>query len=184
MAVGIEALLVRAIAPAHLADAIVGDLCERRLTLAQTLGEARAMAVCRADALRSLPSLATYSASRSLAENWMVALITSAVICALCVAAIPLWDHIGLGSMGYHVLRLALIGLILGCIPRASTLSCAFLLLMIGVTDCVIDARDLGIGWRALSEAHLYFGLFVDGVAMASTLTALRLVKLIRLVSR
>lgn len=73
-----------------------------------------------------------------------------------------------------------MIGLILGRIPRASSLSCASLLLMIGVSNCAIDARESGSVWRVLSGSELYYGLLVDGAAMASMLLLLRIVKLIR----
>lgn len=178
IAMDVDALLVRAVAPAHLADAIIGDLSERRTALAQTHGHLRARAICRAEALRSLPSLATHNALRSLEDNWRIALVAAAAICALCVVTIPLWDQIGMGGAAYHVLRLAIIGLVLGCIPRASTLSCAFLLLLIAITNGVIDARELDVGWRVFSNAHLYVGLFVDGAAMASALLALRITQL------
>jgi hypothetical protein len=168
MAMDIEAALVRAIAPSDLADAIIGDLHERRRALAQTLGDAKALAACRSDLLRSLISLLAYSASRTLADNWVFALASAAVTCALCVATIPLWGHIGLGGAGYHLLRLAIIGLVLGCIPRASTLSCLFLLLLIGIADWAIGARET------------YQLLLQDGVTMASMLIVLQLVRLIR----
>jgi hypothetical protein len=168
MAMNIEAALVRAIAPPDLADAIVGDLHERRAALAQTLGDPKALAACRSDILRSLLSLLVYGASRALADNWVFALAAAAVTCALCVATIPLWGHIGMGGVGYHVLRLALIGLVLGCMPRASTLSCAFLLLLIGVSDWAMGARDT------------YFLVLQDGIIMASMLIVLRLITLIR----
>jgi hypothetical protein len=170
----LEALLLRAIAPAHLADPIIGDLYERHAALAQTLGEARALAVCRAEALRSLPSLAAYRAWQALADNWIVALPAAAIICASCVIAIPFWDHVGMGGGWYHLLRLFVIGLILGCIPRASTLSVAFLLLLIGISNSVIDARELNAGWRVLVDSSLYRGLSIDAAAMAAALTALR----------
>lgn len=177
MAMQLETMLVRAVAPAHLADAVIGDLHERRAALAESMGAARAGAICRAEALRSLPPLAACAASRALTENWLTASTVAAVICALCIAAIPLWDRIGFGGPVYHVLRLALIGLILGSIPRASSLSFAFLLLLIGISDGVIDAYQLGLGWRVLGDAGLYAGLFVDGAAMASTLIILRIVR-------
>jgi hypothetical protein len=180
VALDIEAALVRAFAPSDLADTIIGDLHERRATLEQTLGEARALAACRRDVLSSLLSLLAYGASRALADNWVFALAAAAVTCALCVAAIPLWGHIGMGGAGYHLLRLALIGFVLGCIPRASTLSCAFLLLLIGVSDWAIDARETANGLHALADARLYFLLLQDGIAMASMLIMLRFVRLIR----
>ena len=73
-----------------------------------------------------------------------------------------------MGGVGYHVLRLALIGLVLGRMPRASTLSCAFLLLLIGVSDWAMGARDT------------YFLVLQDGIIMASMLIVLRLIRLIR----
>lgn len=176
----VEAALVHAIAPRHLADAIIGDLCERRAALAQTLGDERALAVYRADALRSLPSLAANCAAQALTDNWLFALGAAAVIWALCVAAIPLWDQVGLGGVGYHVLRLAVIGLFLGCMPRASTLSCAFLLVLIGISNCAIDARETTGVWRVLSENTYYFGLLLDGAAMASMLIVLRIARIVR----
>jgi hypothetical protein len=176
----IEASLVRAFAPSDLADAIIGDLHERRAALAQTLGEAKALAACRSDVLRSLLSLLACGASRALADNWLFALAAAAVTCASCVATIPLWGHIGMGGEGYHLLRLALIGLVLGCIPRASTLSCAFLLLLIGISDWAIFARETANGLHALAEARLYLLLLQDGAAMASMLVVLRLFRLIR----
>lgn len=179
MPMDLEALLLRAIAPAHLADAIIGDLCERRAALTESLGETRALAVCRAEALRSLPSLMAYRASQSFSDNWMVALPVAAVICALCVVTIPFWDHVGMGG-GYHVLRLFVIGLILGCIPRASTLSFTFLLLLIGISDSVIDARELDAGWHVLTDSNLYQGLLIDAASMAAALTALRVAMSIR----
>lgn len=165
---GIEAALVRAIAPSDLADAIVGDLHERYTALAQNLGEAKAQAACRGDVLRSLLPLLACNASRALADNWAFALAAAAVTCALCVAAIPLWAHIGMGGTGYHLLRLAFIGLVLGCIPRASSLSCVFLLLLIGACDWGMAARE---------TANL---LLQDGAAMASVLAVLRAVRLVR----
>lgn len=180
MAMDLEALLVRAIAPPHLADAIIGDLCERRAALTQSLGEARARTVCRAEALRSLPSLVTYRASQSFVDNWMVALPVAAVICALCVASIPFWDHLGMGGGGYHMLRLFVIGLILACIPRASTLSFALLLLLIGISDSVIDGRELDVGWHVLADSSLYKGLLIDAASMAAALATLRVAMSIR----
>jgi hypothetical protein len=176
----VEAALVRAFAPPGLADAIVGDLHERRAALARTVGEAKALAACRSDVLRSLLSLVAYGASRALADNWLFALAAAAVTCAFCVATIPLWEHVGMGGAGYHLLRLALIGLVLGCIPRASALSCAFLLVMIGVSDWAIFAREAGNGLQALAETRLYFFLLQDGIAMATMLAVLRLLKLVR----
>jgi hypothetical protein len=79
--------------------------------------------VTRSDVLRSLLSLLTYGASRALADNWVFALACAAVTCALCVATIPLWGHIGKGGAGYHLLRLAIIGLVLGCIPPRVNMS-------------------------------------------------------------
>lgn len=184
MAKDIEAAVLRAVAPAHLADAILGDLCERRALLVQTLGEEKALAVCRADALRSLPSLALHAASQALTDNWIVALTAAAVTWALCVAAIPFWPSIGFGGTGYHVLRLAVIGLTLGCIPRASTLSCAFLLLLIGISNGAIDARATDSGWHVLSGTQLYAGLLLDGAAMASMLIALRVMRAARALLR
>lgn len=180
MAIDIEAALVHAIAPGHLADAIIGDLCERRTALAKTLGDEKASAVYRADALRSLPSLAVHGAAQALTDNWIFALAAAAVIWALCVAAIPLWDHIGLGGVGYHVLRLAVIGLLLGRIPRASTLSCVFLLALIGISNCAIDAHETNSVWRVLSGNSYYFGLLLDGAAMASMLIVLRAARIVR----
>ena len=180
MAMEIETALVRAFAPSDLADAIVGDLYERRAALAQTLGDAEAAAVCRNDALRSLFSLLTCSASRALADDWLFALAAAAVTCALCVAAIPLWGQIGMGGEGYHVLRLALIGLVLGCIPRASALSCAFLLLLIGASDWAIDARQTASGWYAFTDVKNYLLVLQDGIVMASALLILRLGKFVR----
>ena len=131
-------------------------------------GVAKAQAACRIDVLRSLVALLAYNASRALADNGAFAFAAAAVTCALCVATIPLWGHIGMGGAGYHLLRLALIGLVLGCIPRASTLSCAFLLLLIGIADCAMGARDT----TAL--------LLQDGATMASMLVVLRLVRAAR----
>jgi hypothetical protein len=180
MTMDFEALLVRAVAPAHLADTVVGDLYERRARLSQTLGEARAQTAYRAEALRSLPSLATYRVVQSLAGNWILALAVAAVICALCFAAIPFWDRLGMGGAGYHVLRMVFIGLILGCIPRASVLSFTFLLLLIGASDAVVDAREFDVGWHILTQSSLYLGLLLDAVAMAAALAALQIVKSIR----
>jgi hypothetical protein len=168
MAIDIEAALVRAIAPSELADAIIGDLYERRVALARILGDAKASDVCRADVLRSLPTLVTYSASRTFSDNWTFALAAAAVTCAFCVATIPLWSHIGMGGGGYHLVRLAIIGLILGSIPRASSLSCLFLIVLIGIADRAMDAHNI---YRLLLE---------DGVAMASMLVALLLVSFVR----
>jgi hypothetical protein len=183
MGMNIEVALVRAIAPSDLADTIIGDLHESHAALAETLGDAKALATCRGDVLRSLPSLLTYSASRVLADNWVFALASAAVTCALCVATIPLWGHIGLGGAGYHLLRLAIIGLVLGCIPRASTLSCIFLLLLIGVSDWTIDALETGSGWHVLARKTTYFLVLQDGVIMASMLIVLQIVRLIRISS-
>lgn len=157
MTIDIEAALVRAIAPPGLADAIIGDLYERR-----------SLAAHRNDVLRSLVSLLAYNASRALADNWAFALASAALTWAWCVATIPLWGHIGMGGEGYHLLRLAIIGLVLGRIPRASTLSCTFLLLLIGVSDWAIHARDT------------IFLLTQDGIAMGSMLMVLRLLRVIR----
>jgi hypothetical protein len=179
MAMDIEAAFVSVLAPPHLADAIIGDLRERRAALAQSAGDKKAFAIYRADAIRSLPSLAAHCAWQALAQNWTFALTAAAVICALCVAAIPLWDRLGFAGFGYHVLRLAVIGLILGRIPRASSLSCAFLLLLIGISNCAIDTRDNSV-WRVLSGGEFYYGLLVDGVAMGSALLMLRTVTFIR----
>lgn len=180
MAMGLETLFVRALAPAHLADAIVGDLYERKAALAQTLGEARALAVCRAEALRSLPSLAAYRAAQSFLDDWTVALPVAAVICALCVATIPFWEHLGMGSGGYHVLRLFVIGLILGSIPRTSGLSFVFLLLLIGISDGVIDARKADAGWHVFTDASLYRTLWIDAISMAAALGPLRAIRFMK----
>jgi len=176
----IEAALVRAVAPSDLADAIIGDLHESRAALAQTLGDAKALATCRNDVLRSLLSLLRCSASRTLADNWAFALASAAATCALCVATISLWGHIGLGGSVFHLLRLAIIGIVLGCIPRASTLSCIFLLLLIGVSDLTIDARETASGWHVIAEAKNYFLVLQDGITVASLLIILRIVGLIR----
>ena len=180
MAMDIEKTLLRAFAPPHLADAIVGDMIERRTILSRTLGEKRAVAVCRADALRSLPSLALHAAWQILSDNWTVALTAAALTDALCIALIPFWDRIGFGGAAYHVLRLAIIGLALGCIPRASSLSCALLLLLIGISNCAIDARETGSVWHVLAGTHLYAGLLLDGAALASMLVALRVMRVVR----
>lgn len=180
MPIDVESALVHAVAPRHLADAIVGDLRERRARLARTLGNKKAAAAYRADALRSLPSLAASSAAQALCDNWIFALAAASVIWALCVAAIPLWDRVGLGGAGYHVLRLAIIGLVLGCMPRASALSCAFLLALIGISNCAIDAREADSVWRVFSENTYYCGLLLDGAAMASMLVALRIARVVR----
>lgn len=166
----IEAALVRAVAPSDLADAIIGDLHERRAALARTLGDDKALATCRSDALRSFFSLLAHNALRSLSDNWIFALMSAAVTCAVCVATIPLWGHIGMGGAGYHVLRLAIIGLVLGSIPRASVLSCVFLLLLIGVSDWAMGARETT------------FLVLQDGIILVSMLVALRLMRLIRTV--
>ena len=176
----IETALVRAIAPPGLADAIVGDLHERHAALAEALGDSKALAICRSDVLRSLLSLLAYGVSRALVDNWAPAFASAAVTCAVCVATIPLWSHIGMGGTGYHLLRLAIIGLVLGCIPRASTLSCCFLLLLIGVSDWAIDARETANVWYVLTDAKIYSLLLQDGFSMASMLVLLRLVRLIR----
>ena len=176
----IEALLLRACAPQHLADAIAGDLYERRAALAQSLGETRALAACRAELLRSLPPLIAYRASQSLAENWAVALPVSAAICALCLVTIPFWNHLGMGGGIYHVLRLVAIGLGLACIPRASTLAFAFLIVLIGVSDGVIDASEFGGYWQALTHSNLYQALLVDAVSMAAAIATVRAVSLTR----
>ncbi len=160
--------LVRAAAPAGLADAIAGDLHERRAALAQTAGAAAALAAYRRDVLRSLASLIAYGASRALADNWAFALAAAAATCALCVATIPLWGHIGMGGAGYHLLRLAAIGLVLGCIPRASALSCIFLLFLIAFADWAMGAR----GTLSL--------VLQDGAALAATLAALQVGKVLR----
>ena len=172
MTMTVAAALVRAIAPSDLADAIVGDLHERRAALVQTRGEVQASASCRSDILRSLLPLLACGASRALADNWVFALAAAAVTCAGCFATIPLWDHLGLGGTGYHLLRLAVIGLILGCIPRASALSCLFLLALIAAADWTIGAH------------HVYFLLLQDGAAMTSVLVAVRTVRYIRTAAR
>jgi hypothetical protein len=180
MTLDVEAALVRAVAPSDRADAISGDLHERRAALALAVGDAKALTICRGDVLRSLRSLLAYNVSRALADNWAFALAWAAGTCALCVATIPLWGHIGMGGTGYHLLRLAIIGLVLGCIPRASTLSCFFLLLLIGISDWAIDARETANYWYALTDARIHFLLLQDGLSMASMLILLRLVKSIR----
>ena len=174
MGIDLEVALIRALAPSDLAEAIIGDLHERRAALAQTLGDSKALAASRSDVVRSLFSLLAYGASRSLADNWVFALACAAVTCALCVATIPLWNQIGFGGAGYHVLRLAIIGLVLGCIPRASTLSCAFLLLLIGAADWAIDVHETAVAWRVLSL------VLQDGIAMGAMLAMLSLVRLLR----
>ena len=168
MARELEAALVRAFAPADLADAILGDLHERRAMLAEQLGDAEASAACRSDVWRSLVALLVYGGSRTLADNGVCAFVCAAVTCALCVVTIPLWGHIGMGGAGYHLLRLAVIGLVLGSIPRASTLSCALLLVLIGACDWAMNAHDTS------------FLVLQDGVVMASMLALLRLVRTIR----
>lgn len=179
MSADIEALLLRIAAPAHLADAIVGDLYERRAELARSRGYARARAVTRAEALRSLPSLMLYRAWLALAGDWMVALPVAAIICAVCVVTIPLWDHLGMGSGVFHMLRLFVIGLILGCIPRASVLGFAFLLLLIGISDGALDARQFDSAWQLLTDSSLYRALSTDAAAMAAALAAVSVVKTI-----
>ncbi len=182
MALNIEIALVRAIAPPHLADAIIGDLHESRATLARTRGDDGALVAYRNDLLRSLLSLLAYGASRTLANNWGFALVSAAVTCALCVATIPLWDHIGLGGAGYHLLRLALIGLVLGCIPRASTLSCLFLLLLIAVSDFMIEARAATNGLHALGQTFTL--VLQDGIIMGAMLIALHSIRVMRTLLR
>jgi hypothetical protein len=175
----IEAALVRAIAAPDLADAIIGDLHESHAALAQTLGDAKALATCRRNVLRSLLSLLTYNASRALADNWAFALAAAAVTCAWCFATIPLWGHIGLKGPGFHLLRLAIIGLTLGCIPRASTLSCIFLLLLIGASDWTLDVHETASVWYVLPE-HTYILVLQDGITIASMLVILHVVRFIR----
>lgn len=173
MALEFEVLLLNACAPAHLADAIIGDLCERHGALAEKRGEARARAICRGEVLRSLPALATYRAAQSFADNWVFALAIAALICGLCIAAIPFWNHLGMAGGWPHVLRLFAIGAMLGYIRRGWALSYAALLLFIGVADAVIDARQFGTGWHVLAHSDLYHGLFIDAVSMAAGLIAL-----------
>jgi len=179
----IAATLVRAIARPDLADAIIGDLHERRAMLATTLGEAKASRICRSDVMRSLFALLAYGASRTLADDWLVSFVCAAVTCAFCVATIPLWGHLGMGGAGYHVLRLAIIGLVLGCIPRAATLSCIFLTLLIAVSDWTIDTRETGNGWRVLTEGHIYALVLQDALIMATMLVVLQVIRSIRALS-
>lgn len=161
--------IVHAIAPPHLAEPIIGDLRERP---------------CTRDALHTLLSLAAYGVQRAIIENWTVALTAAVVTCALCDAAIPMWGPIGLGAPVYHVLRLVLIGLILGCIPRASAFSCALLLALIAASNLVIDARQAESVVRVLSQDAYYRTLLIDGTAMGCSLLALRLLGLIRALAR
>ena len=95
-----------------------------------------------------------------------------------------MWGPIGLGAPVYHVLRLVLIGLILGCIPRASAFSCALLLALIAASNLVIDARQAESVVRVLSQDAYYRTLLIDGTAMGCSLLALRLLGLIRALAR
>ena len=183
MLIDLTGTLVRMVAPVHLADAILGDLQERRRTLAQSIGAERAHATYLRDALHSVPALAVHNATIILASNWAIAAVAAVPICVACYATIPLWDQIGLGGPLWHVARLALIGLTLGSFPRASTLSCAFLLLMIAVGNWSIDAREIG-GWHVFTQSYYYAGLLVDGTAMAASLMFLRALRFVRLRSR
>jgi hypothetical protein len=123
------------------------------------------------------------NASVTLATNWAIAVVAAVPICVACYATIPLWDQIGLGGPLWHLARLALIGLTLGSFPRASALSCAFLLLMIGAGNWSIDAREIG-GWHVFAQSYYYAGLIVDGAAMAASLIFLGALRFVRLRSR
>ncbi len=181
MPLPVEIALVRAIAPPHLADAIIGDLHESRAT-ARTGGDDRALATCRGDLVRSLPSLLAYGAAQTLADNWRFALVSAAVTCALCLATLPLWDHIGFGGAGYHLVRLALIGLVLGCVPRASTLSCIFLLVLIGVSDFTIYAHETANALHAIAQTLTL--VVQDGIMLGSMLVVLQSIRVMRTLLR
>jgi uncharacterized protein YqgC (DUF456 family) len=160
VAMDLEALLVRALAPAHLAESVLGDLRERKGS---------------GDLVRSLWPLAVYRVSQSFANNWVFALAVAGVICALCDATIPVWKYLGMAGGNAHVVRLAVIGCILGGLSRASTLGFIFLMLLIAVSDGIIDARQFDAGWRVVTDPTLYQGLLVDAAAMIAGLFALRL---------
>lgn len=149
METGLDSLLVRLVAPPHLADAIIGDMRERNAGVGEIL--------C------SLPPLIGYRASRTLEDNWTVALPVAAIICAVCLITIPFWSRLGMAGGLYHAARLFIIGLVLGWIPRASTLSFAFLLFLIGISDAVIGAHNLCLT------------LLVDAASMAAALATLHL---------
>lgn len=95
------------------------------------------------------------------------ALPVAAIICALCLVSIPFWNHLGMGGGVYHVLRLFLIGLVLGRVPRASTFAFASLLLLIGISDAAIDAHQFGIPW-VLTDSDLYRTLAIDAACMGA----------------
>jgi hypothetical protein len=154
VAIDLQALVVRLAAPEHLADAIIGDVRERNAGPGEVL--------------RSLPPLIGYRASEMASENWTVALPLAVIICAVCLITIPFWSHLGMAEGWYHISRLFVIGLVLGCIPRASSLSCALLLVLIGAADAAIGAHNL------------WLTLLVDAASMAAAITALRLVTAIR----
>jgi hypothetical protein len=107
VAIDLEELLVRLAAPEHLADAIIGDVRERNAGPSEVL--------------RSLPPLIAYRCAEAINKNWTVAAPLAVFICAACLITIPLWKHLGMAEGWYHVSRLFLIGLVLACIPRASS---------------------------------------------------------------
>jgi hypothetical protein len=72
------------------------------------------------DIPHSLGALIVYRVSQTLAGNWTVALPVAAVIGAVCLVTIPFRHHLGMAGGG------------------ASTLSFAFLLLLIGISDAMI----------------------------------------------
>jgi hypothetical protein len=121
--------------------------------------------------------------SLTLASDWPVALAAAAPICIFCYATIPLWQSLGFAGAGYHALRLIVIGLVLGSVPRASLLGCTFLLLMIAAGNFSIDARATD-AWTVLDGRAFYSGLIFDGAAMATSLVLIQLARIAAKVSR
>lgn len=186
MAMDIESVLILAVAPEQLVDAIIGDMRERRAALAQTLGEGRARATYRNDALRSVPPLAVQTAARLFASDWMFALGAAIVALAILVGAgltfggIPLWGHFVLTGVGYRMFNAAIAASILCCIPRLGVPSCAFLLVLTGIFNVVSGAATPGVGWHIITSDWIYRNLLYDGIGIASAAVVVGLLKLIR----
>ena len=77
-------------------------------------------------------------------------------------------------------MRLAIIGVVLGCIPRASTLSCFFLVWLILIADWTIDARQTASGWHVLAAGSTYVLVLQDGIIMTAMLVAVHIVRMLR----
>ena len=184
MQIDIESILILAVAPGHLVDAIIGDMRERRVALAQTFGEGRAHAMYRADAFRSVPPLAAQAVSRVFASNWTFALGAAIVGLAILLAGSLFWGQFALNNyfegLCYRMLDAAVVASVLCCIPRVGMPSCAFLLVLTGIYNIVSGAVQPGVGWHIMTSNWIYENLLLDGVGIACATALLGLLRLIR----